>query len=347
MNRCAHPLLLTTALALLLTLSACRDKPAALAPAVTAVEVATAVSGPALPPLTTTGLIWARDEMKLSFKLGGVVADVGVHNGERVRKGQVLARLESTEVDAMKQQAQLAHDKAQRDLARGERLQADEVIPLEQLQNLRTQESLTAAQLRAASFNHGYATIIAPRDATVLRRLVEPHELVAPGQPVVVLGAQDSGYVVRMGLSDRELVQVHTGDAVTLQLDAFAGVTFSARVTRIAAAADERSGLFEVEAQLAASEQQPVTGMVAQVSLQPGASAAHSLIYVPVAAVLEGDGGRATVYVLSEGKAVQRRVEVAFISRAGVALRAGVTAGEQVITTGAAYVRDGDAVKLP
>jgi multidrug efflux pump subunit AcrA (membrane-fusion protein) len=71
------------------------------------------------------------------------------------------------------------------------------------------------------------------------------------------------------------------------------------------------------------------------------------LIYVPVAAVLEGDGGRATVYVLSEGKAVQRRVEVAFISRAGVALRAGVTAGEQVITTGAAYVRDGDAVKLP
>jgi len=347
MNRCAHPLLLTTALALLLTLSACRDKPAALAPAVTAVEVATAVSGPALPPLTTTGLIWARDEMKLSFKLGGVVADVGVHNGERVRKGQVLARLERAEVDAMKQQAQLAHDKAQRDLARGERLQADEVIPLEQLQNLRTQESLTAAQLRAASFNHGYATIVAPRDATVLRRLVEPHELVAPGQPVVVLGAQDSGYVVRMGLSDRELVQVHTGDAVTLQLDAFAGVTFSARVTRIAAAADERSGLFEVEAQLAASDQQPVTGMVAQVSLQPGAAAAQSLIYVPVAAVLEGDGGRATVYVLSEGKAVQRRVEVAFISRAGVALRAGVTAGEQVITTGAAYVRDGDAVKLP
>ena len=247
----------------------------------------------------------------------------------------------------MKQQAQLAHDKAQRDLARGERLQADEVIPLEQLQNLRTQASLTAAQLRAASFNHGYASIVAPRDATVLRRLAEPHELVAPGQPVVVLGAQDSGYVVRMGLSDRELVQVHTGDAVTLRLDAFAGVTFSARVTRIAAAADERSGLFEVEAQLAASEQQPVTGMVAQVSLQPGAAAAQSLVYVPVAAVLEGDGGRATVYVLREGKAVQRKVDVAFISRAGVALRAGVTAGEQVITTGAAYVRDGAAVKLP
>ena len=347
MNRCAHPLLLTPALVLMLTLSACRDKPAALAPAVTAVEVAPAVSGPALPPLTTTGLIWARDEMKLSFKLGGVVADVAVHNGERVRKGQVLARLEPAEVDAMQQQAQLAHDKAQRDLARGERLQADEVIPLEQLQNLRTQESLTAAQLRAASFNHGYANIVAPRDATVLRRLVEPHELVAPGQPVVVLGAQDSGYVVRMGLSDRELVQVHTGDVVTLRLDAFAGVTFSARVTRIAAAADERSGLFEVEAQLAASQQQPVTGMVAQVSLQPGAAAAQSLVYVPVASVLEGDGGRATVYVLREGKAVQRRVEVAFISPAGVALRAGLTAGEQVITTGAAYVRDGVAVKLP
>ena len=347
MNRIARPLLLSTALSLMLGLSACSDKPSAVATEAIAVEVAAATSGPALPPLTTTGLIWARDEMKLSFKLGGVVADVNVHNGDSVRKGQVLARLESTEVDAMQQQAQLAHDKALRDLQRGERLQADEVISLEQLQNLRTQENLAAAQLRAASFNHGYATIVAPRDGRVLRRLAEPHELIAAGQPVVVLGTQDGGYVVRMGLSDRELVQVHLADQVDVQLDAFAGQTLTAHINRIGAAADERSGLFEVEAQLAPDEQRPVTGMVAHVTIKPGASAAAPLTYVPIAAVLEGSRGKATVYVLRDGKAAQRQVEVAFITAAGVALRSGISSGEQVITTGAAYVRDGAAVKLP
>lgn len=347
MNRTTRTLLLTTALSLTLGLSACSDKPTAIAPAATAVEVATAVNGPAQPSLSTTGLIRARDEIKLAFKLGGVVAEVNVRNGDKVRKGQVLARLEPAEADAMQQQAQLAHDKALRDLQRGERLQADEVIPLEQLQNLRTQENVAAAQLRAASFNHTYATIVAPRDGQVLRRLAEPHELVAAGQPVVVLGSQDGGYVVRMGLSDRELVQVRQGDPVQVQLDAYAGQTLTAHITHLGAAADEHSGLFEVEAQLTPDEYAPAIGMVAQVTLQPNRHPDLTRVYVPVAAVLEGHRGKATVYVLRDGKAAQRPVEVDFITAAGVALRSGVNSGEQVITTGAAYVRDGAAVKLP
>ncbi len=343
-----RPVLLAgTAIAVLTVLTGCNGKPAATVAAPTPVQAINAWAGPALPPINTTGLVVAADEMRLSFKVGGVIAQLPARVGDRVRQGQLLARIDLTEADAALEQAQRADEKARRDLARGERLQADEVIALEQLQNLRTAAAMAAAQLRAARFNHDRATIVAPRDAVVLRRLAEPQELVPAGQPVLVIGAQDSGYVVRAGLSDRELVQVHSGDTVTVTLDAFAGTALSAKVTRIGAAADERSGLFEIEALLQAPPAGVATGMVARVSITPRGAGDTPLAWVPVAAVLEGNGNQASVFVIQAGKAQRRTVQVAFVASNGVALRSGVTIGESVAAAGAAYLNEGDAVQLP
>lgn len=334
-------------IAVLGALAGCSGKPAAVSVAPTAVQTVQAWAGPALPPINTTGLVMARDEMRLSFKVGGVIAQVNARVGDRVRQGQVLARIDLTEADAALEQATRSDEKARRDLARGERLQADEVIALEQLQNLRTAASMAAAQLRAARFNHERATITAPRDAVVLRRLAEPQELVPAGQPVLVLGAQDSGYVVRAGLSDRELVQVQQGDSVAVHLDAFAGTALTAQITRIGAAADERSGLFEIEAQLQSPPATVAAGMVARLSITPRGATAKPLVWVPVAAVLEGNGSDASVFVIRDHSAQRRKVQVAFITADGVALRDGVSVGEAVAAAGAAYLKDGDAVQLP
>jgi multidrug resistance efflux pump len=69
------------------------------------------------------------------------------------------------------------------------------------LQDLRTQAAMAEAALNSAQFNWSYAAIVAPRDGTVLRRLAEEREVVAAGAPVLVLGAQDRGFVVRARVS--------------------------------------------------------------------------------------------------------------------------------------------------
>ena len=92
-------------------------------------------------------------------------------------------------------------DKAQRDLKRGENLYADQVISLEQLQDLRTQAAMAAAQYNSAQFNLGYSVITAPRDGKVLRKLAEERELVPAGSPVLVFGESGRGYVVRAALA--------------------------------------------------------------------------------------------------------------------------------------------------
>jgi len=341
--RCAAQLAAMTGAALVV--SGCGREPAPVAPEITPVRVEAVQAGPAVPPIETTGIIAARDELRLSFKIGGLVQQVSVREGDAVQRGQVLARLDPTEIAAQVEQARQLADKAARDLARGEALHADQVIPLEQLQNLRTQADVARAQYQAARFNEASATITAPGDGVVLRRLVEERENAAPGQVVLVLGRQDSGYVVRLAVADRHVVRIRRGDIVTLLLDAWPGEQFSASVTQVASAADPATGLFAIEAQLAPTTRPLVSGLVGRASIVPG-NAGATLPYAPIGAVLEGNGDAAAVFIADGAVARRRVVKVAFITGQGVAIREGLAVGERIITTGAPYVDDGDSVDV-
>ena len=342
----------TIALSLVTTLltAACHRAPTEAPRTPATVQTAKAYEGPALPAFSTTGIVMAKDEMRLSFKVGGVIREVTVNAGDRVRQGQLLAQIEPTEIDAQVEQAKQLADKAARDLARGEALHADQVIALEQLQNLRTQAEVARAQLRAAQFNRGHAAIVAPRNAVVLRRLAEPRELVPPGQPVLVLGTEEGGFVVRAGISDRDIIRVKRGNTVDVRLDALPDTVLQALVTEVAGAADERSGLFQIEARIKASTHdtpQLITGMIARLTVHADAHDAGRLVYVPVAAVLDADGGKASVFVADHGTARRRAVDIAFLTPDGIALRGGLAVGDEVVTAGAAWLDDGDPIRTP
>jgi len=312
----------------------------------TPVRAVAAVDGPAAPTIRTNGLLVNKDEIRLSFKVGGVLKHIAVAEGEHVRKGQKLAQIEQAEINAQVEQARQAHEKSRRDAERGERLYADKVISLEQLQDLRTQTAVTEAALKSAEFNWNYAAIVAPRDGTVLRRLAEERELVAAGTPVLVLGAQDQGFVVRTGLADREIVQVKIGDLAQIKLDALPDTTLAGKVTEIASAADANSGMFNVEVMLDRVDLPLKSGLVAKLTIVPASARAGERVYIPISAIVEGSGRTASVFVLDKDRVRRREVQVAFIDNETVALASGVAAGERVITDGALYVEDGEQVAV-
>ncbi len=312
----------------------------------TVVRVAAAATGPATPAVLTTGAVANKDEARLSFKVPGVVRAIYVEQGAAVHAGQKLAQIDLGEIDAQVAQLRALAEKAQRDRARGERLYADEVISLEQLQDLRTQEATAQAQLRAIEFNRGYAVITAPGDGVVLRKLVQERELVQAGAPVLVLGTRGRGFVVRAALADRELVLLRLGDPAELRLDAYPGKVLRGELSEIAGAADERTGLFPIEVRLEDPPAGLASGMVAKLRLSAAAGRASTLTYVPLAAIIEGSGDTASVFVLDHDRARRREVQVAFIDPAGVALRGGVHPGERVVTDGALYLEDNDAVEV-
>lgn len=335
-------------LAVLGLLVACDRKPVTAAPVErsTPVRTAVAVSGPAMPDIRTSGVVVNKDEMKLSFKVGGVVKRIVVQEGEPVRQGQTLAEIDLTEVNAQLERARQLAEKAQRDRARGERLYADQVISLEQLQDLRTQAKLAGATLQSARFNRGYSVISAPRAGTVLRKMVEAHELVTAGQTVLVLGARDAGFVVQLGLADRDAVQLQLGDAAVIRMDAFPGRDVGANVSQISSAADARTGLFPVELHIAGTPLPLVSGLVASVIVSPASARSGSLIYVPIAAVVAGDADTASVYVVDGDHVRRRAVRVAFMQGTQVALSTGLRSDEVVVTDGALYLADQEKIHV-
>lgn len=342
----AHALVLAFALASAALLAACAPDAQQAEAERTPVRVAQVRTGPASPAIATNGVIAAKDEMRLSFKVGGIVRQIHVQEGQKVRRGDRLAGLELAEVDAQLEQVEQLAAKARRDLDRGERLYADEVISLEQLQDLRTQAAVAQAQARGAQFNRSHAVIVAPHDGVVLRRLAEEREFVPPGQTVLVVSGANRGFVVRAALADREIVKLRLGDRATIRMDAFPGSVLDGEVSELSRAAESASGLFPVEIRIDATELALASGLVAKLSISPAAAGEAPLAYVPIAAIVEGDGERASVFVVREGRAVRREVRVAFITADGVALADGLSAGETVVTDGALYLADGDGISV-
>ena len=296
------------------------------------------------------GVLAPRDEVRLAFKVGGVVERVAVDAGDVVRQGQVLAEIKQAEVAAAVAQASEAVDKARRDLERGRRLRADEVATEEQVENLTTAYNVARAQLGAARFNAQFARIEAPFDGVVFERLVEGGELVQAGQPVLVVGATGAGWVVRVGLADRDAVRVRAGTPVEVAFDAYPGRAFTGRVGRIGAAADRYTGTFEVEVEVEPpAGVRFARGLIGKVVLPLAdlAEVAADATVVPVSALVEADGDRAIVFVVDREHGVARRKHVRIGPLIGeqVVVTAGLVAGEHVITDGATWLTDGRAVR--
>jgi RND family efflux transporter MFP subunit len=295
-------------------------------------------------PIQATGTLGAKEEVVLSFLAGGVIGRIEVGVGTPVRAGQRLASLELSEVEAGMAQARAADEKAQRDLARARRLYADSVIPLTQLEDATTAAEIASAQLERARFGRRFAEIVAPADGVILRRAAEPGERVGPGAAVLVLARRDRGSVLRVGLADRDVVRVRPGDPAVVRFDAHPGAEYAGSVAEIAAAPRPGTGTFVVEVSLP-SAGELISGLVGSAVITPRERRPATL--VPVAALLEAEGGRGTVYVVGEGgRAQRRRVSLGVLSGERVEIAAGLTAGERVVTAGAAFLSDGALVDV-
>jgi RND family efflux transporter MFP subunit len=309
------------------------------------IRTAAVVAKSAAVPVRATGVVGPEDEVQLSFKMSGVISAIEVDEGATVRPGETLATLDLSEIDAHVDKARSALTKAERDLARAQALYADSVATLEQLQDAATSAEIAAANLRAATFNHRYATIIAPMHGVILQRNLEAGEMVQPGQTVLVLGGTSGGYVLRVALADRAAVRIREGDPAEIHFEALPERSFRGRVSQMAAAADPRTGTYEVEVAIEGSTQLLAAGLIGRLEIHP--SSVERIHLIPVEALMEADGEQGVVYTVTPDDARARRLEVSigFLQGQQVAVQSGLDGVSAVVTDGVAYLTDGAAVR--
>lgn len=335
----------------LLVLAACGPATPEEAPAVEyrLVKTETVQSGPAASLIEVPGIGAFRDETRLSFKVGGVIERINVREGETVEKGQRLAALNKQDVNAAVSQASAGFEKAQRDLQRGKLLREQEVISKVQLDNLETAAQAARAQLSQAQFASQTAEIQAQANGVVLKRFAQAGEVVSPGQPILLLGSKSSGFVMKASLADKQAVHIQLGAKAEVQFDALPGVQWPGKVIELGQAADPATGTYGVLVALdtnAHKDMNLLSGMQGRARIEPaGFNGTRS--YVPIEAVVEGDNKAAWIYTVQADNTVKRQtVAVAFIQGDRIALIDALPQGTRVVSTGAAYLQDGETVKV-
>lgn len=306
-------------------------------------------TGPAASLIEVPGVGAFRDETRLSFKVSGIIERINVREGENVQKGERLAALNKQDVNAAVSQASAGFEKAQRDLVRGRTLREQEVISKVQLDNLETAAQAARAQLSQAQFASQTAEIQAQANGVVLKRFAQAGEVVSAGQPILLLGSKTSGFVMKASLADKQAIHVQMGAKAEVEFDAMPGLEWPGKVIELSQAADPATGTYGVLVALQTDAHEGInllSGMQGRARIEP-ANFSGTRSYVPIEAVVEGDNNSAWLFTVQADNTVKRQaVQVAFINGNQLALLSPLPEGTRVVSTGAAYLQDGETVKV-
>ena len=350
-----------TALGSLAVLAACGTEIPEAPPQLRPVRYVTVASSSAGFASVYAGVARASVESRLSFRVAGTIDRLPTRVGDRVRRGQTLARLDSTDYDleVERAQASLAQARAslrrgQADYARARALYENNNIAKSDLDAARAASESAQAQVDAAQKaleqsrqKLGYTLLQAPLDGAIAEVAVEVNESVSAGQAVVLLTSGSLPEVVS-AVPEVLISQVAKGQPVQVAFDALPARTFPAEITEVGVAASSSSA-FEVTAKLLESSPEIRSGMSAEVTFRFPDPAGRS-IYLPPVAVGEDDAGR-FVFVLEggdggEGQVRRRDVTVGELTQQGLGIRAGIEPGERVVTAGVRRLSDGMAVRV-
>jgi RND family efflux transporter MFP subunit len=288
-----------------------------------------------------SGVLSTESEARLSFKIGGIVESVNVDEGQRVRKGQLLATLKSAEISAQVQQVKLAVDKAQRDFTRAQNLYNDSVATLEQVQNARTALELANQNLRQVSFNQAYSRIYAPSDGFVSAKIVNAGELVNPGDAVLMVNAlsASSKWVLKASVSDKDWDLINNRSKAIVRFDAYPGKEFPASVSKKSLSASASGGAIAVELEIEFGNIQPAAGIFGNATIHGDKTSKQ--FSIPYEALLEANGKGGFIFVTNDKKTVKRiPVTIGTITQDGVQITSGLEGYEYVVTAGSPYLNE-------
>lgn len=294
--------------------------------------------------VTASGQVTTEDETLLAFKTPGVVDKVYVKEGDHVRKGQLLASLDLTEINAVVAQAGHNVEKMERDFHRVSNLYKDSVATLEQLQNVETALSVAKEQLQAATFNRSFSTIHAPANGYVLKKFVNGGQVVGVGDPVLLTNSASQGeWILKVGVSDREWSSIRINDKATITIDAFENKVFNASVTRKSETADPQTGAFTVELQIKSEGVKLATGMFGAAEIHSADK--QSSWSVPYESVLDANGGEGFVFITSDNRTAKKQpVVIESFNGTSMRISSGLENAEALIVSGSAYLSDNSPI---
>jgi RND family efflux transporter MFP subunit len=297
--------------------------------------------------IAVSGQFSTDDEVTLSFKTGGIINQILIKEGDYVKKGQLLAKLDLTEIKTAVNQNHLALAKAKRDYERIGNLYNDSVVTLEQFQNVKTALEVAKQQSEAVQFNYNYSEIRAVQNGYVLKKFVNVGQLVAPGQAIIQTnGAGQNKWVLKTSVSDTDWALITIGDKASVRIDALKNTLINAKVIRKSQGIDENNGTFLVELEIdPAYAKKVASGMFGAASIY--SKKTNELWSIPYEALLDANGNEGYVFVTDDNQKAQKvKVIIQQIDKTHAQISEGLENHKRLIISGNAYLADHSSISL-
>ncbi|MCA0393093.1 MAG: efflux RND transporter periplasmic adaptor subunit [Proteobacteria bacterium] len=288
-----------------------------------------------------TSTLEPRAESQVVAKTSGVALQVLVEEGQHVKAGQVLVRLDADRARLQVAQSAAQLRKLEANYARARQLEAQQMVSANDLDQLRFDLENARAVNRLADLELSYTQVTAPISGVIASRSIKPGNFVQINSPIFRI--VDAGRLeATLNVPEREVAKLKPGQVVELTADALPGKRFTGEVDRVSPVVDTGTGTFRVVAAFEGNgELQP--GMFGRLSINYDQRA--DALVLPRTALIE-DGGEPSVYVIRDNVASRVALKLGYSEGAWVEVRDGLKAGDAVVVAGKAALREGSTVQV-
>lgn len=306
------------------------------------VEVAAIEPGSVSAYISSTANLVAEFEVKVLAEVQGRVLTLHAEEGDRVRKGQVLATLVPDDEQINVKKAELKESNARLAYERASDLVAKELISREEYDKLEIEYQIAQQELAEAEWALSKTSIRAPFSGQLTQRMTQVGQHVQIGDELFQVTDFDT-LITRIYLPERDVLGLTEGREVRIRLNAAQDVAFSGQIRQISPIVDTATGTIKITVEA----NQPPAGV------RPGSFVTVDIVretrsdalLVPREAVLR-ELQKAHVFVASDNVAEKRAVTLGLEEGEFIEALTGVEAGESVIVAGQGGLKDGSPVKV-
>jgi len=297
------------------------------------------------------GDIRAYQETDIHAKVSGYLKTITVDRGDWVKAGQSLAFLEIPEMDREYHRIEVDMNMKEKIYRRLDmiRNRNRDLLPLEQVEQARTEFEMAQASRDELTTMMGYATIRAPFDGVITTRHVHPGTLIQAGtgsknQATPIVTVMDLDRVrIMVAVPESEVARITQETMVQLRVDARSDELFEGTVTRYATALDPGTRTMPTEIEVGNPKHLLYPGMYAHVTFT--LEDLPNRLTIPRQAVRQSNNGQ-HVLIVEDGLVVEVNIRTGYEDALLVEVREGLTGAEQVIVQGHQRVRSGDRVTV-
>lgn len=306
------------------------------------VEASLAIRGDISAFFSGTASLEAEEEASVATKANGVVTKIFVEEGDYVKAGQQLAKLDGERLALELARTEVTLKKLEREYNRNEDLYNKQLISIEEYERVKSEYDNQKAAYDLAKLELDYTTVRAPISGIIAQRFIKVGNTLRANDPTFHISDFDPLLAI-MHAPERELGKLKTNQVAIVSVDALKESTFEGTIKRISPIVDPTTGTFKVTIEVKDKSRQLKPGMFGRVRIIYDTRLGTLLI--PKQAVIEEDENT-SIYVVQDSQAFRKPIERGYTDSKYVEILSGIEEGVQVITAGQGSLRDSTRVDV-